>query len=148
MKLTNAADKPMNFSATPNVEDALSGWLRTLKVAKITKTIIDFEVSEAREYFDVQAVRQPASTKQLMILPYGQRAWQIDSLHIKASEVEFCLDDQFFIDDKKYRVLQKWEWGDRGYINYLVTEDWGQSFNQAASESISTAETVGGEIGT
>ena len=148
MKLTNAADKPLGFSSTPNVEDALSDWLRPITVAKLTKAVVDFEVSEEKVYHKVMAVRQPASTKQLMILPYGQRAWQIDSLHVKASEIEFCLDDQFFIDDKKFRVLQKWEWGDRGYFNYLITEDWGQSFSISVSESVSASESVGGELGT
>ena len=125
---------------TPNVEDALSGWLRKVIIGKIIKSIVDFQVVESRQIYEIFAVRQPFSTKQLLIKPEGQRAWQWESLHIKGSELEFCLDDQIIIDGKKYRIMQKWEWQDRGYINYDIVEDWGQNFSSSISENVSITE--------
>lgn len=138
--INNASDKPLGFSSTPNVESALSGWMRKIYVAKLTKTIVNFRVQETRTVYEVFAVRQPFTTKQLAIKPEGQRAWQWDTLHVKSNDVEFCLDDQIFIDDKKFRVMQKFEWNDRGYIEYQIVEDWGQNLNLGISESVSAQE--------
>jgi len=138
--ITNASDKTLDFSIVPNVEDALSGWLRKIHVATITKSVVNFRAVEERTVYEIFAVRQPFTTKQLAIKPEGQRAWQWETLHVRGSDVEFCLDDQVLIDGKKYRIMQKMEWQDRGFIEYQLVEDWGQVDSVSISESSKITE--------
>lgn len=138
--ITNASDKSIDFSIVPNVEDALSGWLRKVIVAKITKSVVNFRLVESKTVYEIFAVRQPFTTKQLAIKPEGQRAWQWETLHIRGTELELCLDDQVLIDGKKYRIMQKMEWQDRGYIEYQLVEDWGQIDSISISESSNISE--------
>jgi len=141
--IANAKDLSINTSSVPNVSDALSNWFSQLKIGKITKTVVDFQLSESISYYDVLAVLQPFTTKQLQIKPEGQRSWQWYTLHIKAPGVEFCLDEVALIKGKKHRIMQKFEWEDYGYIEYQLVEDYGQIQNVAVSEDLLVSETQG-----
>ena len=136
-----AADSKINLSGSiPSVEDALSDWLKTIKIGVTTKSVVDFQLSESIEYIDVLAVLQPFTTKQLQIKPEGQRGWDKISLWIKGSDTEFCLDDFIYVDSKKYRIYQKFEWKNYGYIEYQAIQSFGHDSFAIINESVGVTE--------
>lgn len=144
--IVNAKDLSIQTSGVPNMADALSNWFSQLKIGKVVKTVVDFQLSESVSYYDVLAVLQPFTTRQLQVKPEGQRAWQWFTLHIKSPDLEFCLDEIALIKNRKYRIMQKFEWEDYGYIEYQLVEDYGQIQSVAISEGVSISEITGGEI--
>lgn len=146
--ITNGNTLPIFSSGVPNVQDALSNWFTSLSIGKITKSVVNYHLKEVVSWATYQAVLQPFTTKQLQIKPEGQRVWQWETLHVKGTDSEFCLDDQVFIGVKKYRIMQKFEWSQYGYIEYQIIEDYGQEIPASISETIGNSENVGGTIGT
>lgn len=141
--IINASDSKKNLSGSiPDVEDALSDWLKAMKIGVVTKTISDFQLSESIEYIDVLAVLQPFTTKQLQIKPEGERSWEWQTLHIKGTHREFCLDDQVYIDGMKFRIMQKFEWQRYGFIEYQIIQDFGKNQSHSITENIQTSETL------
>lgn len=148
MIITNASSLPITASGTPNVQGALDNWFSLLTIGKITKSVVNYQLSEVVTDYEVQAVLQPWTTKQLQIKEEGQRAWERQTLHVKGTDLEFCLDDRALVKGKRYRIIQKFEWQNYGYIEYQLIEDYGQTSSEIVSETISTSETTGGELGT
>lgn len=139
--IINAADSKINLSGSiPSVEDALSDWLKTIKIGVTTKSVVDFQLSESIEYIDVLAVLQPFTTKQLQIKPEGQRSWEWHTLHIKGTHQEFCLDDHVFIDGMRFRIMQKFEWQRYGFIEYQIIQDFGNTQDALIEENLSASE--------
>lgn len=146
--ITNASSLPITSSGVPNVQGALDDWFSTMTIGKITKSVVDYQLSEVVTNYEVQAVLQPWATKQLQFKEEGQRAWEKQTLHVRGTDLEFCLDDRALIMGKKYRIIQKFEWQNYGYIEYQLIEDYGQTSQAIISENVSTSETAGGELGT
>jgi hypothetical protein len=127
--IINAGDKDLTqtFNNLPQVGDVIISWFQPLTFDKITKTLVDGETVETSETIETRGVRQPAGAERLKMLPEGQRSWKVQSL--------WCLPDAVLKNDDivifagvKYRVLQKIDWAQYGYLEYLITE----TFTQAA----------------
>ena len=139
--IVNAANSKINLSGgIPNMEGNLSVWFTTMNVGVTVKSIVDFQLSESINYVDIQAVLQPFSTKQLEIKPIRVRGWGWSTLHVKGSDQEFRLDDHVVIDEKKYRIMQKFEWQRYGFIEYQVIQDFGKNQSGSISESMKITE--------
>lgn len=110
----------MNYNL-PYIEDALDGWMQDMTIKLVTKTIVDYQVVETTTEQNILAVRQPYTTRQLMVRPEGQRAWQWEKLHVKHSD-SFNLDDIIYFGSKQYRIFGVNEWAQFGYIEYDVVQ--------------------------
>lgn len=144
--ITNASSLPIQTSGRPNVQDALSDWFSTLSIGTITKSVVDFQLQEVESFSNYQAVFQPFTTKKLQVKPEGQRTWDWHELHVKGTDLEFCLDDKVIIRGKKCRIMQKFEWREYGYTEYQLIEDYGQAIESSIGENVSLAETSAGVI--
>lgn len=121
MSIVNGNTKTISEcgGSLPNLSDALTGWYQPMTVEVITKSVVDFQLSESAVTKTIKAVRQPFSSKQLILKPEGQRAWSWETMH---TTEEFSVDDIFVYKGIRYRVMQKWNWTEYGYFEYHIVQ--------------------------
>ena len=119
--IINAKDKPLIYSGLPQVGEVLPSWFQTMTFDVVTKTIVNYEVKETLTTITTQGVRQPMSAQQLSIKPEGQRAWRWETLHC-LPDVKLQVDDIVIFDSIKYRVMQRWNWAEYGYLEYHICQ--------------------------
>ena len=127
--IINAKDKPLTYSGLPQVGDVLPSWFQTLTFDLITKTVSNYEVVETTTTITTQGVRQPMSPQQISIKPEGQRAWRWETLHC-LPDVKLKIDDIVIFDGIKYRVMQRWNWSEYGYLEYHICQAYEGSDSQ------------------
>ena len=122
MPIVNGSTKTISGSLgnLPNVTEAIVGWFQSMSVSTIVKTVVDFQLVETLTTSTIQAVRQPFTSKQLMIKPEGQRAWNWETLHTLQ---EFNVDDIIVFNSTRYRIMQKWHWKEYGYFEFHICEN-------------------------
>lgn len=128
--IVNAKDKGLNFTGLPQVGDVLPSWFQTLTFTLVTKYLVDYEVQEVLVTITTQGVRQPMNAQQLSIKPEGQRGWKWETIHCLPN-VKLKLDDIIIFDNVKYRVMEKWDWSEYGYLEYHIC----QAYEDAGEES-------------
>ena len=128
--IVNAKDKGLNFTGLPQVGDVLPSWFQTLTFTLVTKYLVDYEVQEVLVTITTQGVRQPMNAQQLSIKPEGQRGWKWETIHCLPN-VKLKLDDIIIFDNVKYRVMEKWDWSEYGYVQYEIC----QAYEDAGEES-------------
>jgi hypothetical protein len=141
--IIDAKNRPfaqMNLSI-PNISGALDNWFQQLKMSVVTKTIINMIVTEVLTEQTIMAVRQPLSARQLYIKPEGQRGWNWETLHVKGENTNFQLDSVVVFNGIRYRVMQKNEWQEYGYVEYHITQDFTHpDITKSINESISVTD--------
>lgn len=121
--IKNAADIPLDksFSTLPNVSEVLPDWFQTLTFELVTKGLVDYEVVETLVTITTQGVRQPMSSQKLELKPEGQRAWKWETIHC-LPDVKLKVDDIIVFDNVKYRVMNRWNWAEYGYLEYEICQ--------------------------
>lgn|SRR5574343_364486 len=121
----NASSVPLtsNPGTLPDVSAALLNWFQPITFTKIVKTVVNYKAVETKTNFSFQGVRQPFTPQDLMMKPEGQRSWKWEMIH--------CYPDLVLIPDEiiyfgltKYRVMQKLDYKEYGYVQYHITEDY------------------------
>ena len=112
MTIINAKDKQLTYTGLPQVGEVLPSWFQPLTFDVITKTVVNYEVAETKITISTQGVRQPMSAQQLQIKPEGQRAWKWETK----------VDDIIIFDGVKYRVAERWNWSEYGYLEYHICQ--------------------------
>lgn len=112
-----------NPGTLPNMQNAIADWFQTMTFQKVVKTTVNFVLVEALTTFSAMGVRQPFTPQQLLMKPIGQRQWKWETLH--------CYPDLILDPDEivlflgtKYRVMQKLDWKEYGYLEYHLVEDY------------------------
>lgn len=119
--IINAKDKGLLYSGLPQVGEVLPSWFQPLTFDIITKSLVDYEVQEVIVPVSTQGVRQPMTAQQIAIKPEGQRAWRWETLHCLPN-VPLRIDDIVVFGEKRYRVMQKWDWSEYGYYEFHICE--------------------------
>lgn len=121
----NACDQSLdqNRSALPNVATALDGWMQQIQFIKLSKNIVNHEVVEYEDKICLMAVRQPMNAQTLELKPEGQRQWKWETIHA-LPDVELMPDDRIKFDNSKYRVMEKLDFTEYGYIEYHIVQDY------------------------
>jgi hypothetical protein len=101
--------------------DALAGFGETIQFAVVSKTAVDYEVTETLASVAwITGVKQPLPPQALKIKPEGQRSWKWWSFWTNQS---LKVDDE--IQDsckRRYKVMEKSDWSEGGYFHYELTE--------------------------
>lgn len=123
--ITNGKDTPLASSPgrLPDVSDVLPDWFQRLRFDIITKSVVDYELSEVVVPVATYGVRQPMSAQQLAIKPEGQRAWKWETIHC-LPDVPLRIDDIVVFGKQKYRVMQKWDWSEYGYQEVHICQEY------------------------
>lgn len=132
--IINAKDKPLTYTGLPQVGEVLPSWFQPLTFDVITKTVVNYEVAETKITISTQGVRQPMSSQQLQIKPEGQRAWKWETIHC-LPDVRLKVDDIIIFDGVKYRVMERWNWAEYGYVQYEICQSYENTGNIPDSDS-------------
>lgn len=106
----------------PNLSNPVRAYMQKMTLVKVTKAVVDYEEQEVRTVINTKGVRQPLPPQQLEILSRGQRAWKWECLHVLPN-VDLKPDDIVFFKGAKYRVKEKYDCTEYGYIEYLIAQD-------------------------
>lgn len=107
----------------PNLANPVRAYLQPLKFGIVTKEIIDHEEQEVVKYVKTRGVRQPLPPQRLEIYQTGQRAWKWECLHLLPNKkTDLKPDDVVIFDKVRYRVIEKYDCTEYGYIEYLIAQ--------------------------
>lgn len=123
--IQNAADQLLdsNTGTLPNVQGAMANWFQPLSFKQITKSVVNFQNVETTATTRFQGVRQPLSAQKLMMKPEGQRSWRWETIHAYPDLI-LQPDDIIIFSDRPYRVMEKYDWQEYGYLEYHITQDY------------------------
>lgn len=107
----------------PNLSGPVRAFSQRLTLVKITKELVDCEIQETQTVLNVRGVRQPLNAQELEILNRGQRAWKWECLHILPNpRTDLKPDDVVLFKGARYRVKEKYDFTEYGYIEYLIAQ--------------------------
>ena len=121
----------------PNLSNAVKAYMQPLTLVKITKGLVDYVETEIETVIKTRGVRQPLPPQELEILQRGQRAWKWECLHLLPN-VDLKPDDVVKFKGAKYRVKEKYDCTEYGYIEYLIAQD----FEDEEIESSESSESI------
>ena len=122
--ITNGKDIKIGAQSNlPQVAEALLTWFQTMTFDLITKAITNYDLTETKETITTKGVRQAFSAQQLSIKPEGQRAWKWETLHC-LPDVQLKPDDIVVFNGVKYRVMEKLDYREYGYLEYHIIQDY------------------------
>ena len=105
----------------PDMTDVLAGFTKPFRFAVISKTVVDYEVSEAKATLEwATGVRQPLTPQQLRIKPEGQRSWKWWTLWTsKRLKVDDVIQDE---SNRQYRIMEVSDWTEAGHLKFELME--------------------------
>ena len=123
--VTSASSRSVQDTAIglPSVRSTVTGWFRPLVLARVTKTVENFEVKETFRELSCLGVIQPLGPNQLRVKPEGQRSWEWKMLHTQP-EVHLENDERFKIANVPYRVMSNQDYSEYGYRSYELVQDY------------------------
>lgn len=121
----------------PNVSGPVKAYMQPLTLVKITKGLVDYVETEIETVIKTRGVRQPFPPQELQIMQEGQRAWKWECLHLLPN-VDLKPDDVVKYKGTRYRVKEKYDCSEYGYIEYLIAED----FEEKEIESSESSESI------
>lgn len=124
--IINASDRSLfeNVGTLPNMQDAMQNWFQNMTFTLITTSVVNFDAASASTQVTMQGVKQPFTDQQINMKPIGQRKWKWFTIHAYPG-VTLDIDDQMiFPDGTNYRVMQKYDTTEYGYIRYEVVQDY------------------------
>ena len=119
----------------PNLSNPVKAYMQKLTLVKVTKEVVDFEEIEVHTVINTRGVRQPLPPQELEILARGQRAWKWECLHVLPN-ADLKPDDVVLFKGAKYRVKEKFDCTEYGYIEYLIAQDFEENQEESSSESV------------
>lgn len=121
--IINGKDKTLSqINNLPNMSETIKNWFQNLTFKKIVKSIVDYQAVETETIISTKGVRQPFSPQQLKVKPEGQRAWKWETLHC-LTNVVLVPDEIVEFNSIRYRVIEKKDYTEYGYIEYEIVQD-------------------------
>lgn len=105
----------------PNLANAVRAWMQQTTIERVTKSIINYQLTETVSSIAFQGVVAPLKQTDLEIKPEGQRQWRWYEIH-SVTDLAVDLDDLIVWRGVGYRVLAVHNWQDYGYYRYEIAE--------------------------
>ena len=105
----------------PNMANAIMAWQQTITVEVITKTLVNYQVTETKTPVSFLGVLINLQSTQLELKPEGQRQWNWVEVH-SLTDLEVKLDDEVVIKNRRFRVMASADYSDYGYYRYELAE--------------------------
>lgn len=112
-----------NPGTLPNMQSTLANWFQKLVFTRVIKETINFKVQETRIDYHFMGVRQPFGPQKLDMKPEGQRKWKWETVHAYPDLV-LEPDEIIYFRDVPYRVMEKYDWTEYGYVEYHLVQDY------------------------
>ena len=110
-------------SQLPSVSEAVEAYFRPITLVFVQKSVVDFEVAEARRELTCMGSIQPFGPRELKIKPEGQRAWNWQKLHT-TPDVRLKNDEEFTVGSTRYRVMSQRDYSAYGMVMYELVQDY------------------------
>lgn len=123
--ITNGKDIKLNENSgtIPNVSGALLNWFQQITIGIIVKETINFTLVETVQYINFLGIWEQPSPERLEIRASGERSWNYASLWTQP-EVNLKTDDIIIRNGVQYRILNKWDWSDGGYLQFDLVQNY------------------------
>ncbi len=121
--IQNGCNTPLNANpgTLPSVQSAIFDFFRPMIFTKIVKTIVRANLVETPTSFNTKGMLQPLGPQKLQMKPEGQRKWKWKQLHV-LPDIDLTPDDKITILGVEFRVMDKYEWAEYGYLEFHVVE--------------------------
>lgn len=114
-------------SGMPQMDTTLTGWEVPIVLIKITQNVIDGDLITSEQTFKFQGVWQPLKQEALELKPEGQRSWEWVWIHAKSSQLNLETADKVKFNNKRYKVMQKKDYGLNSFVEYELCRDYEES---------------------
>lgn len=122
--IINGKDQSLDgLSAVPDVGHSMRAWFQKLSLVRVIKQVVDYEIKESEQPFTTSGLIQPFSTRQLAMLPEGQRSWDWQMLNCE-SGLELKTDEVVKYRNTKYRITGTKNYSAYGYAYYEMVNDY------------------------
>lgn len=109
----------------PNMRSAVMAWAEPTVVFIVAKRLTDYKTTESYFKTTVNLFRVPTG-QQLEMKTEGQRRWNTETIY-SDNALDLKVDDIIIFEcesGKKFRVMNKTDWNQFGYVEYQVTSDY------------------------
>lgn len=111
-------------SGMPQMASTLQGWQVPLILIKITQNVVDGDLVTTEKQIRFQGVWQPLKNEELALKPEGQRSWEWVWIHAVSSQLNLETADKVIFQNKRYKVVQKKDYGLNSYVEYQLVRDY------------------------
>ena len=112
-------------SMLPDMFTGVSAFRQNSKVGIVQKQIIDNRTQEIVVWKNVMICRQ-AMDEKLSISKEGERSWRWHTIYA-GPDLDLETDDIIVIHGTRYRIMDKENWQEYGYLKYSAIEDYKDS---------------------
>ena len=109
--------------AVPYLAGALRGWTMTRTVDRITKAVVNHQVTETSVEADLDLNIQPMPPQEVARRPEDQRQWKWWSIIVREGPL-LDIDDVIVVDSIRYRIQKTHNWSESGFQKYEAHEDY------------------------
>ena len=114
-------------SGMPQMDTTLTGWEVPLVLIKVIQNVVDGELVTTEQTFRFMGVWQPLRDEALELKPEGQRSWEWIWIHARASDLNLETADKVIFKNKRYKVIQKKDYGLNAFVEYQLCRDYEES---------------------
>lgn len=111
-------------SGMPQMDATLTGWEVPLTLVRITQSVVEGDLVTSEQTFNFRGVWQPLRDEALELKPEGQRSWEWIWIHARASELNLETADKVIFKNRRYKVVQKKDYGLNGFVEYQLCRDY------------------------
>lgn len=120
----NKSINNMIKSGMPQMASTLSGWEVPITLIKITQNVIDGDLVTSEQTINFMGVWQPLRDEALELKPEGQRSWEWVWVHARATELNLETGDKITFKNRRYKVMQKKDYGLNSFVEYELCRDY------------------------
>ena len=114
-------------SGMPQMDTTLYGWEVPLTLVKVVQSVVDGDLVTTETQINFKGVWQPLRDEQLELKPEGQRSWEWIWIHAVASQLNLETADKVIFNNKRYKVMQKKDYGLNSFVEYQLCRDYDET---------------------
>lgn len=114
--------------ALPGVHGVIDTFLQNVRIGIVVKQIIRGKQQEIATWRNVRGMRQ-AMSERLAAMKEGERSWRWHVFYFMP-DVVLATDDVIVFQGSRYRIMEKTDWAQYGYLQYNAIEDYGPSLTE------------------
>lgn len=111
-------------SGMPQMDTTLCGWEVPLTLVKVVQSVVEGDLVTTETQINFKGVWQPLRDEQLELKPEGQRSWEWIWIHAVASQLNLETADKVMFNNKRYKVMQKKDYGLNSFVEYQLCRDY------------------------
>ena len=114
-------------SGMPQMNTTLVGWEVPLTLVKIVQSVVEGDLQTTETQITFKGVWQPLKDEALELKPEGQRSWEWIWIHAQSSELDLNTADKVIFNNKRYKVIEKKDYGLNSFVEYQLCRDYEES---------------------